>query len=150
EQVYVTKIYHACNYLQGSEGNVDPQHLSFLHVSYDPKSMLDPVLNSLISADVAPRLDIEETPFGYRIFAVRKIDDGQNLIRITNFIMPNCSAFDGVPLFNFKTEKHQPNLGYQIHWHVPIDDTQHWKYTVLYRYDGALDKEFIDQTFFNE
>jgi len=31
EQVWATRIIKECNYLQGLEGDVDPQHLSFLH-----------------------------------------------------------------------------------------------------------------------
>jgi phenylpropionate dioxygenase-like ring-hydroxylating dioxygenase large terminal subunit len=150
EQTWCTKIFHECNYLQGNEGNVDPQHLSFLHVAFGAQNSLDPNINDLIASDVAPRLDIEETPYGYRIFAVRSVGPEQQLVRITNFIMPNSSAFDGVPLFNPRKDKHQPNLGFQIHWHVPIDDGSHWKYTVLYRYAGAIDKELMSSVFFGE
>jgi len=71
-------------------------------------------------------------------------------VRITNFIRPNSSAFDGVPLFNPRKDSYHPNLGYQIHWHVPIDDGAHWKYTVLYRYSGPIDKEFVSSVFFGE
>jgi phthalate 4,5-dioxygenase oxygenase subunit len=31
EQVWTKKFHHECNYLQGNEGNIDPQHLSILH-----------------------------------------------------------------------------------------------------------------------
>src|SRR5215469_2756154 len=30
-----TKVFEACNYLQGNEGNIDPVHLSFLHQCLD-------------------------------------------------------------------------------------------------------------------
>ena len=150
EQTWSTKIYHACNYLQGNEGNVDPQHLSFLHVAFGAQNSLDPDINDLIAADVAPQLDIEETAYGYRIFAIRNVAADKKLVRITNFIMPNSSAFDGVPLFNPRKTSHQPNLGYQMHWHVPIDDGAHWKYTVLYRYTGPIDKEFVTSVFFGD
>lgn len=150
EQTWCTKLHHACNYLQGNEGNVDPQHLSFLHVAFGAHNSLDPNINDLISADVAPELDVEETAYGYRIFTTRNVEADQKLVRITNFIMPNCSAFDGVPLFNPRKDPHQPNLGYQIHWHVPIDDGAHWKYTILYRYRGPIDRELVSNVFFGE
>ncbi|MSQ18018.1 MAG: hypothetical protein EXR39_00295 [Betaproteobacteria bacterium] len=57
ERVWATKIHHACNYLQANEGNVDPQHLSFLHATLGAGSLY-PELNSLITADVAPRLEV--------------------------------------------------------------------------------------------
>ena len=150
EQTWATKIYHDCNYLQGNEGNVDPQHLSFLHVAFGAQNSLDPAINDLVAGDVAPQLDIEETPYGYRIFAIRKVGTDQKLVRITNFVMPNSSAFDGVPLFNPRKDAHAPNLGYQMHWHVPIDDGTHWKYTILYRYAGPIDREFVSTVFFGE
>ncbi|MSQ18019.1 MAG: hypothetical protein EXR39_00300 [Betaproteobacteria bacterium] len=64
--------------------------------------------------------------------------------------MPNCSTFDGVPLVNPREEKMRPNLGYQVHWHVPIDDRSHWKYTVLYRYDDPIDCDFMQGTLFRD
>jgi len=150
EQVWTTKIYHECNYLQASEGNVDPQHLSFLHVSGSAQNSLLPGLNDLLTADVAPKLDVQETPFGYRIFATRRIATDRNLARITNFIMPNCSAFDGVPIINPSSPDYANNLGYQLHWHVPIDDGAHWKYTILYRHKGPVDKDFARDVLFGE
>ena len=111
---------------------------------------LDPQINDLIAGDVASQLDIEETAYGYRIFAICKVGLDKKLVRITKFIMPNSSAFDGVPLFNLRKDTYQPNLGYQIHWHVPIDDGSHWKYTVLYRYAGPIDQEFVANVFFGE
>jgi phthalate 4,5-dioxygenase len=99
--------------------------------------------------DAAPNLEIEETPYGHRIFTSRRAG-AENYVRITNFIMPNCSAFDGVPLFNPRAEKFRPNLGYQMHWHVPINDGEHWKYTILYRYEGALDLAFVEKGLFGD
>jgi phthalate 4,5-dioxygenase oxygenase subunit len=31
--------------------------------------------------------------------------------------------------------------GYLVNWHVPIDDTHHWKYMILFSRKGPLDKE---------
>ena len=150
QQVYVTKIYHDCNYLQANEGNIDPQHLSFLHVSFDATDALDPRLNDLVASDVAPTLKVEETSYGLRLYAIRNVGGADKLVRISNFIMPNCATFDGIPLFNPRKEKPEANLGYQIHWHVPIDDGCHWKYTIMYRYKGPIDKEFVGSVFFGD
>ena len=32
EQLHVNKLHHECNYLQANEGNIDPVHLSYLHL----------------------------------------------------------------------------------------------------------------------
>jgi nitrite reductase/ring-hydroxylating ferredoxin subunit len=150
EQVWCTKMYHACNYLQANEGNIDPQHLSFLHVVPSAQDAILPALDTLISSDVAPRIEPEETPYGIRVFTTRKSGPDANYVRVTNFIMPNCSAFDGVPLVNPRTEPFRPNLGYQVHWHVPIDDCEHWKYTVIYRYDGPVDRAYMEGELFRD
>lgn len=148
DQVFAIKVHQSCNYLQANEGNIDPQHLSFLHVVQSPKSQLIPDINELIAGDAAPTIDVEETAYGHRIFTARKTGPDKNYVRITNFIMPNASAFDGLPPINPTTEKFRPNLGFQVHWHVPIGDTEHWKYTLLYRYEGALDKDVMRTIFF--
>jgi phthalate 4,5-dioxygenase len=146
-QRWVTKIHHDCNYLQASEGNVDPQHLSYLHRFIAPGAAVNSRLNSLLIDDPAPRLEFDETPFGMRIFAARAVGLEKRYVRITNFIMPNCSAFDGNPLTDPRRGPLIPNIGYQMHWHVPIDDATHWKYIVMYRHDGGpVDREFQEKT----
>jgi phthalate 4,5-dioxygenase len=142
ESVWITKAMQDCNYLQGNEGNVDPQHLSFLHRTFgsnDPH-LID--VQRLIGSDVAPELELEETPYGFRIFAIRKSETGR-YVRITNFIMPNCSTFQGAPVTNPATNRSDENSAYQMHWHVPIDDVSHWKYQIYYRLDGPVDKEWL-------
>ena len=150
EQVFATKIHQACNYLQANEGNIDPQHLSFLHVVQSMRSQLVPDLNDLIAGDASPAIDVEETAYGHRIFTVRRTGAESKYVRITNFIMPNAAAFDGLPPINPKTEQFRPNLGYQVHWHVPIGDAEHWKYTIIYRYEGSLDKQVMRTVFFGD
>jgi hypothetical protein len=33
--------------------------------------------------------------------------------------------------------------GYSVNWHVPIDDTQHWKYAFIYSSGAPLDKTVV-------
>lgn len=118
ERRYATKVFQECNYLQGNEGNIDPQHLSFLHrisreVERPPRAAgID--TRPVMAADTAPTMEVEETDYGHRTFAVRNVGDDRRLVRITHFIMPNVALFGGV------------------HYHVPIDDTHHWKYLLSY------------------
>ena len=135
-----TKIFEACNYLQGNEGNIDPVHLSFLHQCLDeaqfarrrtvPGSAATD--NALLGEDIAPTIDVEVTDYGLRIYTVRDAGRDKRYIRITNFIMPNLSVFGGTTV----------GAGYAIHWHVPIDDTHHWKYIFAFSREKPLD-EFI-------
>jgi phthalate 4,5-dioxygenase len=149
-QVWTGKLHHDCNYLQAAEGNVDPQHLSYLHRFLSQKEALDPRGNALVATDVAPKIGVEETEYGMRIRTVREVGEGAKYIRITNHIMPNCSAFGGVPLFDPAIEPTPDDAGYQLHWHVPIDDGSHWKYTVLFSHERALDKNFVTNKLFAE
>ena len=134
---WCTKFFEECNYLQGNEGNIDPQHLSFLHRNFrDPEWMnRDTTGNDLITRDVAPTIDVEETDFGVRIYSVRHAGEDENYVRISNFVMPNLSTFPGITAAD----------GYQAHWHVPIDDTHHWKYALNFKRSGPMDKAYMDQ-----
>jgi len=121
------KGLHECNYLQASEGNLDPSHLGFLHQMQEatPSSAYSDSLSAqlaLIDPNVPPTLDVEETDFGIRIYAVRPAGPEHRYVRITNFVMPNLCAIAGAT----------GQDGYQMDWHVPIDDTHHWKYTLAF------------------
>jgi len=132
---YITKTFHDCNYLQANEGNIDPAHLSFLHRrSQDPyhrsvKGTDGALATALFVADVAPTIEVEETDFGLRIFTVRKAGEDRSYLRVTNFVLPNLSAIAGQTAGD----------GLDLHWHVPIDDTRHWRYDVVYRSSAPLD-----------
>jgi len=149
--VWAGKLHHDCNWLQGHEGNLDPQHLSFLHRFMSAAAALDPGGNALTADDVAPVIEPEETRYGMRVRTVRAVSGGRRYLRVTNHIMPNCGSFGGVPMFDPAAgpPPHE-NSGYQLHWHVPIDDTAHWKYTVLFNRERALDKRFVTDRLFGE
>jgi phthalate 4,5-dioxygenase oxygenase subunit len=133
----VVKIYEECNYLQGNEGNIDPVHLSFLHQSLNEAQIArrrivpgsDATDNTLLAEDIAPTIEVEITDYGLRIYTLRDAGRDKRYIRITNFVMPNLSVFGGSTV----------GAGYSIHWHVPIDDTHHWKYTFAFNREKPLD-----------
>jgi len=141
---FVTKQYHACNYLQGLEGYVDPQHLSFLH-RFTTGHSPDQRTTGMLASDSAPQLEVEETEYGFRIYSVRNAPSDQKYVRITNFILPNCGAFSGDPLVDPATGSR--GEGYSLNWAVPIDDHQHFKYVVNYRTDGPIDRPYMDRVF---
>jgi phthalate 4,5-dioxygenase len=118
DRCHATKVFQECNYLQGNEGNIDPQHLSFLHrISREvaePRSPARVDTRPVMATDPTPTMEVEETEYGHRTFAVRNVGDDRRLVRITHFIMPNLALFGGV------------------HYHVPIDDTHHWKYLLAF------------------
>ena len=142
EHTFVIKVLQECNYLQANEGNIDPQHLSYLHRFLSSKDLAESDLNTLISNDPAPQIEVEETDYGLRLFTARANRPGKRFVRITNFIMPNASSFHGSPLVDPRKGAVNDNVGYQVHWHVPVDDYSHWKYTLAFRFDGPVDKDF--------
>lgn len=129
ENCYVTKYFNDSNYLQANEGNIDPQHLSYLHkfIKDDPNrpsvAGSSTSSNAFFGQDVAPQIEVEDTNYGIRIFSVRTPSEEEKYVRITNFIFPNAALFGGV------------------HYHVPIDDTHHWKFRITFDTAKPVNKE---------
>jgi phenylpropionate dioxygenase-like ring-hydroxylating dioxygenase large terminal subunit len=143
--VWSSKLFHECNYLQGTEGEVDSQHLSYLHRMASPNKAQNEAMeltDFLVAVDEAPTIEFEPTSYGIRLFATRLMGDGNKYVRVTNFVMPYTGCFDGGPLIDPRKANKRDNLGYWMHWHVPIDDTHHWKYIVAHCYDQPIDPEF--------
>jgi phthalate 4,5-dioxygenase oxygenase subunit len=140
DRLYVAKIFHDCNYLQANEGNIDPVHLSFLHRFLEKRDERYRGVRgageshyNLVSKNVAPVLDVELIDFGVRIYTIRKLEADKAYLRVSYFILPNLSAFPG----------QTGGEGYSVNWHVPIDDTHHWKYTFVYSSGAPLDKTIV-------
>lgn len=138
----VYKIFHDCNYLQANEGNIDPVHLSFLHRFLERRQERYAGVRgtseshyNLVSRDIVPILDIELTDLGVRIYSVRRMGPEQFYLRVSYFVLPNLSAFPG----------QTGGEGYSVNWHVPIDDTHHWKYVFVFSREAPLDKSVIDR-----
>jgi phthalate 4,5-dioxygenase len=118
-----------CNYLQGSEGNIDPIHTSYLHRFEPDRAGLRRDLQAVFVGDARPTLSIEDTRFGVRIFAERKTAPGRKVLRVTNFVMPNNSAIGS-----------GPRGSCTMLWHVPIDDTHHWRFEFFSHPTQPMDK----------
>ena len=135
----VIKIFYNCNYLQANEGNIDPVHLSFLHQYLNESDVMHKRIvpgtgatdNALLAEDIAPTIEVEVMDYGLRIYTIRGAGADNRYLRITNFIMPNLSAFGGSTV----------GEGYAVHWHVPINDTSHWKYIFMFSREKALSEE---------
>ena len=125
--------------MQGNEGNIDPVHLSFLHQYLSEAQVARQRIvkgsnvtdNTLLADDITPTIEVEVTDFGLRIYTLRDAGADKRYLRVTNFVMPNLSAFGGSTVGD----------GYAVHWHVPIDDTHHWKYLFMFSRTKPLDPE---------
>jgi phthalate 4,5-dioxygenase oxygenase subunit len=98
-----------CNYVQVLEGGIDSSHLNILHGD-TIRAGVGPLgsapgggRRSLdgVQADEAPRLEVENTQFGFQYAALRKIGDDREHVRITAFIAPFTGylAPDGAMFF---------------------------------------------------
>jgi phthalate 4,5-dioxygenase len=85
--------------------------------------------NSLLGEDLAPTIEVEVTEYGLRIYTLRSVGEDKRYLRVTNFVMPNLSVFGGS----------SADRGYSIHWHVPVDDSSHWKYILAFSREKPLD-----------
>jgi hypothetical protein len=136
---WVHKYYHECNYLQGNEGNMDPTHPFFLH-RFFPGSALQRTRVPVDGRRVTPAYDTtvhaplvraEETDFGVAIYALYPAETEWTDVRTSHFVIPTTCAVGGGPV--------PPGDGYLMNWHVPIDDTHHWRYSMAFRRSAPLD-----------
>lgn len=141
EHCHSAKVFVDCNYLQANEGNYDPAHVGFLHRTFEPDRR--PGLKfgdlhrvgvpegdeALIEPEETPRLEVETTDFGLRIFQIRSGGAGRKYVRVTIFGMPNFSCIAGP----------QGGDGHIGIWHVPIDDFSHWRWHFAVRRDAPID-----------
>lgn len=112
-----SKVLRECNYLQGLEGTFDSVHLGFLHWQRaEPKWMPNPAFDVI---------ELEPTNFGLRNYWIRLQSDDQQYVHKTSYVMPNIGIFGG-----------PTGGGYSCNWHVPIDDTHHWEYSISFSYEA--------------
>jgi phthalate 4,5-dioxygenase len=133
---YTCRWLGECNWLQASEGNIDPIHTSYLHQialeSADMKARWGVFSNS-----ARPQVSIAATRFGVRLFTTREAGEGESSVRVTNFVMPNACAVGGF----------EGNLGpggLTMLWDVPIDNERHWRWEFIYHRSGRLDKSALE------
>ncbi len=139
DHVAPAKLFSECNYLQGNEGNIDIFHNNYLHfMKRDLSAMSETEVQGIRDrfGDVervsgrGPSPGTERThaqllDLGIRICKVRRMDAERSYIRAATFVLPSMTVIPGG----------------SINWHVPIDDTHHWKYIITFSREKALDKE---------
>jgi phenylpropionate dioxygenase-like ring-hydroxylating dioxygenase large terminal subunit len=138
--VFATKVFHDCNQLQANEGNFDPAHLSFLHAlntGRDGRKGVYLEMQAVTGKQTRPKIDTERTRFGMRIYAQRGAGESRKYLRLTNFAMPNIGFFAGDGGRSGPTS-------YSVHWHVPIDDRQHWRYDFYYDPVNPIDRPRLE------
>ena len=130
------KLYSECNYLQGNEGNIDLIHNNFLHFVKRDLERLNPEEYQQVMERFGdpgtltgrgPDPGMESTnaqllDLGVRICKLRDMGEGRSYIRVATFVLPNFTVIPGGG----------------VNWHVPIDDTHHWKYIIAFSREKAI------------
>jgi phthalate 4,5-dioxygenase oxygenase subunit len=129
--LFTTRWRANCNFLQGNEGNIDPVHTSYLHKIDLAQAGAFSSSIGVFAIDAAPTLSVKTTRFGVRVFTDRKQGPGKKILRVTNFVMPNACAIGGY-------EAGLGRGGYSMFFHVPIDDTHHWRYEFTFHSKARL------------
>src|SRR3954468_13444575 len=128
EHVAASKMHTTCNWVQAMEGHLDTSHVSWLHqfdgVDQIPDDGSDkPGYPSNAMSwkfwrhDRAPRLEIEDTWYGFKYIGLRRTPNGHDHVRMSAFCYPFNTVIASVP---FST---------QHGLFVPIDDHNTWRYS---------------------
>ena len=127
EQRAVVKVGERANYLQAIEGSIDSSHSWFLHrgIIWDWK------VRSSVSLDTSPKLEAEDTPYGFRYAAIRvpvSNPETERYVRVTLFVVPFTSVIPR-PL-----PQNQPA---HVQIFVPVDDRRTLFYGIFFSQDGS-------------
>jgi phthalate 4,5-dioxygenase len=130
-----------CNWIQAMEGNLDTSHISWLHQYADlletPDDGTDrPGYPSMATSwwlwamDRAPRLEVQDTEYGFRYAGIRTTPNGHTHVRVTSYIMPYQTIVAGLPVRAGGTT------------FVPRDDETCWRFSIA---SGMLKNNFSYQ-----
>ncbi len=134
---FMSKSYEDCNYLQGLEGGLDTAHASFLHRdNRDPATLLS-------AMDVAPKLEVSRTGYGYYYTSERRLQPGRHYIRLYQYLMPAQQLRPSMVIPSGDLQDFPTIDG---HLWVPADDEGTNVYNLIYSYDEnhPLSQQFID------
>ena len=97
--VWVTATECACNWLQGVEATLDTAHIGTLHQSYITAVADDNEDNTIgqTLSVLAPRYEVEHTPYGMDAIGLRGLPDGSTYVRRTRWVLPFVSLVPGNP-----------------------------------------------------
>jgi phthalate 4,5-dioxygenase len=132
EQWPTARVLSECNWVQALEGNIDTSHISYLHRNLehfdlapddtDRPGVPSNEMSTFIRAhDRAPRVEVQETWYGFRYAGIRTTPAGYTHIRMTEFILPFTTRVAQIPLSN----------NFSLGSMVPIDDYNCWRGAIV-------------------
>ena len=126
-EVVASKQLTTCNWVQAMEGNLDTAHISHLHQfdgiddipddgSDKPGYSSNAMSWKFWRHDRAPRLEVQDTWYGYRYAGIRTTPNGNTHVRVTAYAVPYSTMVAAIPF----------STGHGLF--VPIDDENCWRY----------------------
>jgi phthalate 4,5-dioxygenase len=140
--VFAFKGLWACNWLQALEVGIDPAHASWLHRFHedeDPASAYgrqfrsasadsEMPMTQLLREFGSPEIRVERADWGMRLCTLRRMNDAQTHLRVTNILFPQAFVIPMSPEMTISQ------------WHVPVDDTHTYWYALFTSFGAAVDK----------
>ena len=138
EQTYVRKYHLRCNFFQALEGDYDPNHAAFLHMTADlgtPGAIQDaaPTLGSRLGNRTFLRmkyLAFDETDFGMMHISATPDADGTQIVSASTFYFP-CFSSAGIAGAGV----------YASNMRIPIDDDSCYMYRFRWSYEPFTEKQ---------
>ena len=139
--VIVMRSREECNWAQCIEGVLDSAHSNYLHSDgIKPKGGLSITEDTDLkvaqftrpSNDGAPRLEVEQQPYGFRYAALRrpmKDPESNTYVRVTLYVAPVYAIFPA------------PKGWASMQMFVPIDDEHTMFYYVLWKRESPIEEE---------
>ena len=144
-QTFAFKGLWECNWLQALEVGIDPVHPSFLHrflsdestdAAYgrqfrSASSNSEMPMTQILREYCRPHIQLEDTDYGFRLVTTRELSESTTHYRITNLVFPNAIV---IPMSGEMTI---------TQWHVPIDDTHCYWYSMFTSFGGVVDRTMM-------
>jgi phenylpropionate dioxygenase-like ring-hydroxylating dioxygenase large terminal subunit len=136
-----------CNWLQALEVGIDPAHASYLHRFFEDEETAtsygkqfrgatmgaDMPMTRILREYGRPQIEVETTEYGMRIAALRRLNEYEMHIRVTNMVFPHAVV---IPMSQEMTI---------TQWHVPVDDTHCYWYAIFTSFGQPVDHQRMRQ-----
>ncbi len=124
----VGKVNYACNYVQSIEGAIEHIHGDVLHSGHELMGWTPEQITALDRAyygfrPAARHYEFQDTAYGFRSAGIKPMDDDQQGVNVTPFIVPFHVMLAGSP-----------------HMFVPIDDENTWYFDVRANPSRPIDR----------
>ena len=124
----VTSVEVPTNWVQGVEASMDSSHVGVLHESTTQMTSGGGNERMLMTKALAPKLEFEDRPYGYRYAALRSLPDAKVYARVNNFVMPWFGII-------CPPDANGPTT---VFFSTPVDDVTHRAWFVHYNPNRAL------------